>query len=194
MVFVQLLLTVALAALSIAILGFILFWVTWIYYFTYYVVPYIPTRRSILSSAIKYAKGSSATRTFLDIGAGDGSVVIAAARAGFNATGIEANPLLVYVARWRIRRAGLSNKARMIHGDFFTVMFPPADVVYLFLVPQIVAKLAPKIRKEMPAGATVIVHSFPFPDWQPVHTDDKLLIYRVEKPSVSARRESRDHQ
>lgn len=181
MIFVQIFLTAALAALGIAILSFIVFWLAWIYYFRHYVVPYVPTSKTRITTVIKNAAYNKKNQTFLDIGAGDGSVIIAAARAGFQATGIEANPVLVYIARWRIRRAGLSDKARIIRGDFFTVMFPPSDVVYMYLLPQIVTKLTPKIRKEMPDGATVIVHSFPLPDWEPVKKEDKLLIYKVEK-------------
>lgn len=178
MIFIQLLLTLALFLLCLAVISFTLFAAFWAYYFTRYVVPYVPTQQELTDLAIAYAKRSGG-KTFLDIGAGDGKVVIAAARAGFDAVGIEANPLLVHIARWRIRRAGLQDRAKIIHGDFFAAPLPSSDIVFMFLLPQIVRKLKIKLQNDLPKESTIIVHSFPIPEWEPTFTEGKLLIYKM---------------
>jgi SAM-dependent methyltransferase len=178
MIFIQLLLSLALLLLCIAVISFTIFAIFWAYYFTRYIVPYVPTQDALTDLAIAYAKKSGG-KTFLDIGAGDGKVVIAAAHAGFDAVGIEANPLLVHIARWRIRRAGLQSRAKVIRGDFFASPFPPSDIVFMFLLPQIVRKLKGKLQNELPKESTIIVHSFPIPDWEPTFTEGKLLIYKI---------------
>ncbi len=78
-------------------------------------------------------------QTLLELGSGDGKVVLVAARAGLQVVGIELNPFLVLVSRlrtWRYRK-----QVRIIWGDFWRVDWPECDGVFAFLLGRFMTKL-----------------------------------------------------
>src|SRR6478752_7273808 len=80
----------------------------------------------------------------VDLGSGDGRNVIAAAKRGARALGVEYNPDLVELSRRAAAAAGVADKAQFVQGDMFEADIAQATVLVLFLVPYNLSKLAPK--------------------------------------------------
>ena len=127
--------------------------------------------------------------TLYDLGAGDGRIVISAARQGVKAVGVEIDEKLVKSANDRILKLGLQNRAKVIQGDLLEADLAPADVVVIFLQTQLNEKLRPRLEKYLKPGSRVLSYSFAVPGWKPVlvdRADDHSghLIYLYEMPPV----------
>ena len=105
----------------------------------------------------------------VDLGSGDGRMVIGAAKLGARALGVEYNPDLVAVARRNAIREGVGDRVEFIHADLFEVDFSKATVVTLFLRSDLNLKLRPKIL-DMKPGVRVVSNSFTMADWVPDQT------------------------
>lgn len=65
--------------------------------------PYLRTHKVPVETALDLLEVREGSH-LLDLGSGDGSVLIAAAKRGVRATGYEINPFLVLISKWRSRR------------------------------------------------------------------------------------------
>lgn len=106
----------------------------------------------------------------VDLGSGDGRNVIAAAKRGARAHGIEYNEDLVDYAKRQAAKAGVADKASFEHGDVFLADFSKATVVMLFLTPEMNRRLRPKLLN-LKAGARVVANTFAIGDWNPDQID-----------------------
>jgi len=130
-------------------------------------VLYLPTPYPVVDAMLRLA-GVRAGDRLIDLGAGDGRIVIAAARDyGVRALGIELDPRKAAEARANVQRAGLAHLVEIRQADAFDADLREASVVTLFLFPEINARLAPKLRTELPAGARIVSHRFGLGDWPP---------------------------
>jgi SAM-dependent methyltransferase len=102
----------------------------------------------------------------VDLGSGDGRNVIAAAKRGARAHGIEYNPDLVDFSKRLAAKEGVSDKATFERGDLFLADFSQATVVFLFLTPEMNIRLRPKLLSLKP-GARVVANTFAIGDWNP---------------------------
>ena len=127
----------------------------------------------IIAVIEKYKKGK-----ITDLGSGDGRIVIAAARAGFEAHGYEINPFLVWLSRRKIKRAGLEKKAFIHRQDLWRVNLSGYDIITLFGVGHRMKKFETKLRTELKPGAIVISNYFQFPSWPSTALDDNIYLYR----------------
>lgn len=117
-----------LLAVAILLLGFVVF----------FGPPYLPTMRRNIDSAFDLLELKPG-QTLLDLGSGDGRVLIAAARRGINAVGIELSPVLFVLSWLRTRR--YRSRVRVVWGNYFAVTWPPADAVFTFMIPRQMARL-----------------------------------------------------
>jgi len=117
--------------------------------------------------------------TLLDVGSGDGRIVIAAAERGAQAIGIEIQPHLRRMSQVQIAEKGLKN-AQVIEHDFWQYDFGQIDVLSVFCIPRKMKKLEKKIKDEMKGGSRVVSYDFAFPTWQHHRKDGKIYIYLVE--------------
>ncbi len=128
--------------------------------------------------------------TLYDLGAGDGRIVIGAARRyGVKAVGIEIDGKLVKSANDRISKFGLEDRAKVIQGDLLQADLALADVVVIFLQTQLNEELRPRLEMYLKPGSRVLSYSFAVPGWKPVRvdrTDDHPghVIYLYEMPPV----------
>jgi SAM-dependent methyltransferase len=114
----------------------------------------------------------------IDLGSGDGRVVIAAARDfGARAVGVEIDPTLVAISRDAALAAGVGSRARFLWQDLFGADLTGVTVVTLYLRDDVNLKLRPKLLRELEPGARVVSHDFDMDDWEP----DR--VYRVRGPS-----------
>jgi hypothetical protein len=133
-------------------------------------VPWEPTSGAMAAAMLRLAETTSADRVY-DLGAGDGAIVIAAAKHfGATAVGIEYNRNLAALAQCYIEAEGVAQKATVIAGDIFETDFSRATVVTLFLYPKINLRLRPTLLR-MPAGTRVVSHVHDMENWK---WDDKV--------------------
>src|SRR6478672_9450158 len=95
----------------------------------------------------------------MDLGSGDGKIVIAAAKRGAKALGIEYNPDMVKLAQDNAQKAGVSEKASFRKADIFQTDFSQATVITLYLLPALNMRLRPQLLSMKP-GTRVVSHSF----------------------------------
>ncbi|XP_041488093.1 ATP synthase subunit C lysine N-methyltransferase isoform X1 [Microtus oregoni] len=131
-------------------------------------LPFVPATSKQIENVVKmlqHRRGS-----LVDIGSGDGRIVIAAAKEGFPAVGYELNPWLVWYSRYRAWREGVHGSAKFYISDLWKVTFAQYSNVVIFGVPQMMLQLERKLELELEDGARVIACRFPFPHWTPDHT------------------------
>jgi len=141
--------------------------------------PFVRSKREKIARMIVYAR-ITPQDTVMDLGSGDGSLVIAAARAGAGAViGVEMNPLLVWYSRIRIRRARLQCRARVMCGNFYATALGGTDVVLLYLLPSAVEHLREKMERELKSGSRVVSSIFSIQGWTPVRQEDGVFLYHI---------------
>jgi len=115
----------------------------------------------------------------VDLGSGDGRVVIALAREGAEAHGYEVNPILVLRARRSIRRAGLEGSAFIHWGSFWRADLSRYDLITVFQVGFIMGRLEAKVKRELRAGARIVSHHWRFPALAPEVARNDIYLYRI---------------
>jgi len=106
----------------------------------------------------------------IDLGSGDGRNVIAAAKRGARALGVEFNADLVALSRRYAAKEGVADKARFVEGDMFAADISQATVLALFLLPDNLRRLTQKFQGLRP-GTRMVLNGFPIPDWAPDETE-----------------------
>jgi len=133
-------------------------------------VIWVPTPQALVERMLEMAK-LTPTDIHFDLGSGDGRTVIAAAKRGAQAVGVEFNPDMVALSERAAAKEGVSAKAKFINGDIFQTDFSHATVVTLYLLPSLNLKLRPTILRMKP-GTRVVSHAFSMDDWQPDQTEN----------------------
>jgi SAM-dependent methyltransferase len=127
-------------------------------------VVWVPSPDALVEKMLDMAKVTPSD-VVLDLGSGDGKTVIAAAKRGARAFGVEYNPDMVELSRRRIQEAGVANLATINQGDLFEADLSKATVITMFLLPDINLKLRPKILDLRP-GTRIVSNSFTMADWE----------------------------
>jgi SAM-dependent methyltransferase len=102
----------------------------------------------------------------MDLGSGDGRTVIAAAKRGARAMGVEFNPDLVALSEREAKKAGVAGRTAFVQGDLFETDLSRATVITLFLLDEINMKLRPTLLSLKP-GTRVLSNTFKMGDWEP---------------------------
>src|SRR5256885_188692 len=113
----------------------------------------------------------------IDLGSGDGRIVIAAAKRGARGLGVDYDPQLVKVATGNARRAGVADRARFETRDIFDTDLSRASVITMYLLPDFNAKLLPRLLRLKP-GTRIVSHDGGIGDWPP---DERLEMRAPEK-------------
>jgi SAM-dependent methyltransferase len=127
-------------------------------------VVWVPTADTLVETMLNMAK-VTAEDTVIDLGSGDGRTVIAAAKRGAKARGIEYNPKMVELSKQNAAKAGVAEKVSFVKADLFKTDFSQATVLTMFLLPEINLRLRPKILSMKP-GTRVVSNSFDMGDWK----------------------------
>jgi SAM-dependent methyltransferase len=147
-----------------------------------YGLPWVPTRRSRIRSALDLARVSPGEVVY-DLGAGDGRVLITAARDyGARAVGIEISPLLCLIARLAAMVNGVSDRVRIRLGNLHRVELEDADVVFAYLTAGQAERLRLRLESQLRAGARVVTVASDFRGWEPAAIDRQDLIFLYEMP------------
>jgi SAM-dependent methyltransferase len=132
-------------------------------------VVWVPMPDDQLEKMLDLARVTSADFV-MDLGSGDGRTVIAAAKRGARAMGVEFNPDLVVLSRRAAIRAGIADRAGFVQGDLFETDLSRATVITLFLLDEINLKLRPTLLSLKP-GTRVLSNTFKMGDWEPDATE-----------------------
>ncbi len=126
-------------------------------------VVWVPTPQALVDKMLDMAK-LTPSDFVIDLGSGDGRTVITAAKRGARAHGIEYNPEMVELSKRNAEKEGVSAKATFAKADLFQSDFSQAQVITMFLLPDINLKLRPKILDLKP-GTRVVSNSFTMGEW-----------------------------
>lgn len=145
-------------------------------------VPFIVTPDHVTVAMLELA-GVRADDFVLDLGSGDGRIVITAARRfGARGMGVEIVPELVARSRENARRAGVAARADFRVQDLFQTDLSVASVITMYLLPEFNLQLRPALLKLAP-GTRIVSHDWDMGDWHPVRTIE------VEAPDKPVGRE-----
>jgi SAM-dependent methyltransferase len=136
--------------------------------------PYLPTLTPQVKTALELVDLKPGD-CLLELGCGDGKVLIAAARAGIKSVGYELNPVMALVAwlrTWRHRKL-----VTVIWGNFWSAPWPPADGVFVFLLPKFMPKLNKKILQYSHKPVKLVSFAFAVPGKTPVRQKDGVQLY-----------------
>ncbi|HTV00330.1 MAG TPA: class I SAM-dependent methyltransferase [Luteitalea sp.] len=128
-------------------------------------VVWVPTPDVMVDLMLDMAK-VTAKDTVVDLGSGDGRMVVAAAKRGARARGVEFNPEMVKLSRQRAYAAGVQERATFVEGDMFEADISDASVMALFLLTENMRRLQPKFLQLRP-GTRIVSNTFAMPEWPP---------------------------
>jgi len=140
-------------------------------------VPYVQTPMEIVERMLRMGEVKSGDRV-IDLGSGDGRIVIEAAKRGASGLGVDLDPSLVKLATENAARAGVADRAQFRVMDLFDADLSSATVVTFYLLPDFNAKLLPRLLKLKP-GTRIVSHDGGIGEW---HSDEKLEMRAPEKP------------
>jgi len=124
--------------------------------------PYVPTTNKQTAALLALIKPKRKSK-ILELGCGDGRFLrLAAKQYHCSGLGIDINPVVLLKARI------LSKIQKLTHIEFenrniFKQSLAGYDLLYLFLMPKLLAKLAPLLKKEMKPSTLVVSHGFKIP-------------------------------
>jgi SAM-dependent methyltransferase len=127
-------------------------------------VVWVPTPQALVEKMLDMAKVTPKDFV-IDLGSGDGRNVIAAAKRGARALGVEYEAQLVSIARKNAQAAGVADKAKFVQGDMFEADISQATVFALFLLPDNLRRLKPKFEKLKP-GTRIVTNGFEIDGWE----------------------------
>lgn len=133
-------------------------------------VVWVPTPDVLVEKMLDLAKVTPQDYV-IDLGSGDGRMVIAAAKRGAKALGVEYEPEMVELARARARQAGVANTALFVKGDMYEADISQATVLALFLLPENLDRLASKFLALKP-GTRIVLNEYLVSGWTPDITEN----------------------
>lgn len=131
-----------------------------------FVAPFVPTVEEDVELMLDVADVQPDDYV-IDLGSGDGRIVIAAAQRGALGHGVELDPELVSLARVNSHEASVSDRVAFEQGDIFEADIDHATVVTLYLFPEANLALKPKLLAELRPGTRLVSNSFHMDDWKP---------------------------
>jgi hypothetical protein len=126
---------------------------------------WVPTPNELVDKMLELAEITDQDFV-IDLGSGDGRTVIAAAKLGAKALGIEFNHDLVELSRKKAELAGVSSRTKFIEADLFNCDLSEATVITMFLSPELNLKLRPRLLN-LKAGTRVVSNTFSMGKWDP---------------------------
>ena len=127
-------------------------------------VVWVPTPQSLVDKMLDMAKATPKDY-LIDLGSGDGRLVITAAKRGIRALGIEYDPNMVALSKRNAQQAGVVARASFVEADLFETDFSRATVITMFLLPQLNLRLRPQLL-ELEPGTRIVSNTFDMGDWE----------------------------
>ncbi|HEX6983527.1 MAG TPA: class I SAM-dependent methyltransferase [Balneolaceae bacterium] len=138
-------------------------------------VPFVPTPENVVEQMLDVANVNSSDYV-IDLGSGDGRIVIAAAKRGATGHGVDLDPQRIKEARANAAEANVDDQIMFMQKDLFETDFSRASVITMYLLPSVNKQLRPKLLEELEPGTRIVSHDFDMGDWKP----DKQLTVNNE--------------
>jgi SAM-dependent methyltransferase len=133
--------------------------------------PYVPTLDAQARTALELLELKPG-QTVLELGSGDGKVLVLAAQSGLSAVGIELNPFLVLISKYRTRH--YRKQVRVLWGDFWRTTWPECDGVFVFLLDSFMPKLDERMKR---INRPLVSFAFKIPNRQPDVEKNGVFLY-----------------
>jgi len=151
-------------------------------------VPYKGTRPAVIARMLEMGEVGAGDHV-IDLGTGDGRILIAAARErGASGLGIDLDAVLIGKARANAQDAGVADRVRFETGDLFKAELAAADVVMMYLLPEVNWRLCPRLLAQLKTGARIVSHAFDMGEWRPDETRRAggaiVYLWRVPEPAA----------
>ena len=140
--------------------------------------PYVPVSQERLAVALELAELRPG-ELLVDLGSGDGRILIAAARRGVRTEGWEISPYLCLWSFAAALTAGVRQRVRIHWSSYWASWLGRADVVTTYLLPTQMGRLEKKLLAELRPGTRVVSVAFVFPHWKPVKEKMGVYLYVV---------------
>jgi hypothetical protein len=142
-------------------------------------VPYVPTPPGVVTAMLGIA-GVGPEDYVIDLGSGDGRIVIAAAKQrGARGIGVEIDGALVGAARREAQREGVAGRVEFVEQNLFLTEMSPATVITMYLYPRLMMQLRPRLFAELRPGTRIVSHDFDMESWRP---DARVTVPVPDKP------------
>lgn len=138
--------------------------------------PYVATDDTTLQDILNAVKIKKSEK-IVDLGSGDGKIILALARQGYEAHGVEMSLPLALWTKWQIKKQGLEGKAFIHKRDMWKEDVSKYDVIIVYQITYIMKRMEKKLQKEIKPGSRVISNHFTFPHWKPKMRKGRLSIY-----------------
>lgn len=168
------------AGLLIWVIVFVLFCFCFVIFFG---APFLPTLAPQIEAALDLLDLQPGD-TLLELGCGDGRVLVRAARRGIKGVGYELNPILAFVAWLRTRRYG--KRVRVVWGDYWYAPWPAAEGVFVFLLDKYMDRLHKKVMQYPHRPLRLVSFAFKIPHLKPTKTKEGLFLYEYKEEPVLA--------
>lgn len=140
--------------------------------------PFVASRKDKIRLMCDLA-GIKSGMGVVDLGSGNGAILLEAARRGAKAVGLEISPFLVWFSRFRARRAGFKDKISVLRQDFYSGCLPEADVIFVYLWPETMEKLRDKFLRECGSGTKIVSNAFPIKGWRVIMEKENVYLYEI---------------
>jgi hypothetical protein len=137
--------------------------------------PYLPTLKPQVNEVFKLSN-LKAGDSLIELGCGDGRVLVAAAKRGIRTTGYELNPILAFIAWIRTRR--YNKLVNIVVGNFWTKEWPRTDVIFVFLLDKYMEKLDKKCVQYPHKPIQLVSFAFKVPGKRPAKEKNGLFLYK----------------
>lgn len=128
-------------------------------------VPYVPTPQAVVEHMLDVVDVKPSDYV-IDLGSGDGRIVIAAAKRGATGHGIDLDPERVGEARANAEKEGVDKQVMFMKENIFDTDFSRASVITMYLLPTVNKKLRPELLDKLEPGTRVVSHSFDMDEWK----------------------------
>jgi precorrin-6B methylase 2 len=138
-------------------------------------VIFVPTPHEVVEKMLELAKVTKKDVVY-DLGCGDGRIVVAAAKKyGCKAYGFDVDPQRIKESKERVEKNKVEKLVTIEKKDIFTLDLSKANVVTLYLLPDLNVKLIPQLEKMKP-GSRIVSHAFDMKGVKP----DKVVTVKTK--------------
>lgn len=170
----------------IIIIGLFVFIALWIFLSIYIMrgffidTPFYPSRLKQIDEAWSALELPSSGKKFIDLGSGDGRTVVWASQRGMLATGVELNPYLNLLARFKNIFNQKKELVTFKNENFLKTDLKEYDIVYLYIYRSFMNKLKDKLFTELKPGSIIVSNVFGFDEVEPDETYKRFKVYRIK--------------
>ena len=155
------------------------------YFFLYGLFPFafkgaifVPTPRDRIDRMIELAELKPGEKA-VDLGSGDGRLLLALAKKGIECHGFEINPILAAESQRAIKKAGLENLAFVHLENLWDQSLADYNAAFIYPMGHMLLDLEQKLAREMPKGSRAVLYAFSFPNILPERKERGLYLYRI---------------